>query len=66
MESCFPGVAAITKCPKKEESPGFSYRCPGVAIPYLFGMSVFLETGLPYTIIHLRFHVFVSEHCENS
>lgn len=24
MESCFPGVAAITKYPKKEESPGFS------------------------------------------
>lgn len=33
MESCFPGVAAITKYPKKEESPGFSYCCPGVAIP---------------------------------
>lgn len=67
MESCFPGVAAITKYPKKEKSPGFSYCCPGVAIPCLFGMSVFLETGLPYTIIHhLRLHVFVSEPCENS
>lgn len=67
MESCFPGVAAITKYPKKEESPGFSYCCPGVAIPCLFGMSVFLETGLPYIIIHhLRLHVFVSEPCENS